>query len=111
MDFTAIYYDKNYKIIRCEILKGLIESTVKEFAEVSKPENCKKIVIRNGSKVTEQEKISSLIYMYKLGASTRYERYVLRLAILQLKSGAWKSNDVENWVSETLKKFRQLNKK
>ena len=111
MEFTAIYYDKNFKIIRCEILRDMNESTVKEFAEVGKPENCKKIVIRKGSNITEEEKISSLIYMYKLGASTRYERCVLKLAILQLKSGAWKSNDVEDWVSETLKKFRQLNKK
>ena len=60
-------------------------------------------------KVSEEEKIASLIYMYKLGASTRYERYVLKLAILQLNSG-WKSKDVENWVCDTLKKFGTFHK-
>jgi hypothetical protein len=109
MDYTAIYYDKNFKVIYCEILKNRISSTVKAEADANKPDKCRKVVVIEGNKISESEKISTLIYVYKGGASTRYERQVLKLAIIQLKHG-WKSKEVENWVSETLKRFRNYYK-
>jgi len=105
MDYTAFYYDKNLKLISCEILRDRILSNVKAEADTNKPVKCRKVIVRNGTKISEYEKVASLIYMYKGGASTRYERAVLKLAIIQLNSG-WKSKEVENWVCETLKRFR-----
>jgi len=109
MDYTAVYYDKNLKVISCEILRDRHSSNVKSEADTNKPVNCRKVLVREGVKVSELDKVASLIYMYKGGASTRYEREVLKLAVIQLKHG-WKSDEVEKWVSETLLRFRNYYK-
>jgi len=109
MDYTAVYYDKNLKVISCEILRDRHSSNVKAEADTNKSVNCRKVIVRDGTNVSEAEKVASLIYMYKGGASTRYERGVLKLAILQLKHG-WKAKEVESWVCETLMRFRNYYK-
>lgn len=109
MDYTAVYYDKNLKVISCEILRNRSSSNVKAEADTNKPANCRKVLVRETINVSESEKVASLIYMYKGGASTRYERGVLKLAIIQLKHG-WKDKEVEKWASETLIRFRNYYK-